>query len=156
MEYLHLNGRYELVQVQNRGICMFATIRRGVDVPREYKNTHLRGQMVMFIFQNVQFFFPLLKLSIKGNYGHARLFFKEYAEKERDGTLTPPDIADQKLPGHFSLYSYLHHVLTPNTWGEDIILTLVLMMWQIGITVAYAETLLQETLRHNRSYKMTD
>ena len=35
----------------------------------------------MFILQNVQFFFPLLRLSIMGSYGHVRLSSEEYAEK---------------------------------------------------------------------------
>ena len=39
IKYLHLNGGYELVPVQNRGSGMFAAIRREVDVPREYKKT---------------------------------------------------------------------------------------------------------------------
>ena len=38
-----------------------------------------------------------------GNYGHTRLSSEEYAEKERDVTLTSQDIADQRLPGPFSL-----------------------------------------------------
>ena len=91
-----------------------------------------------------------------GNYGHPRLSSEEYAEKERDGTLTPQEIADQRLPGPFSLYSYLQHVLTPNTLGEEIILTLVSMMWQIGITVVYDENLLHERMRHNRTLETTD
>ena len=110
----------------------------------------------MFVLQNVQFFFPHIKLSIMQNYGHARLASEEYAEKERYGTLTPQEIADKRLPCPFSLYFYLQHVLTPNTWGEEIILTLVSMMWLIGIAVVYAESLLQERLRHNRSLEMTD
>ena len=62
------------------------------------------------------------------NYELARLSSEEYAEKERDGTLTPQEIAVQQLLGPFNLYSYLQHVLTPNTWGEEIILALVSMM----------------------------
>ena len=58
--------------MQNRDSCTFAAIGRGVDVPRAYTNTYMRRQIVMFVLQNVQFFFPL-KLSIMGNYGHARL-----------------------------------------------------------------------------------
>ena len=82
----------------------------------------------MFVLENVQFFFPLLILSIMGNYGHVRLSSEEYVEKEKDGTLTPQDIADQRLSGSFILYVYLQHILTPSTWGEEIILTLVSMM----------------------------
>ena len=46
-------------------------------------DTHLISQNVMFVLQNVQLFFPLLKLSIMGNYGHAALSSEENAEKER-------------------------------------------------------------------------
>ena len=77
-------------------------------------------------------------------------------KKERDGTLTPHGIEDHRLPGPFRLYSHLQHVLDPNTWGEEIILTLVSMMWQTGITVVYAETLLQKRVRHSRYLEMTD
>ena len=79
-----------------------------------------------------------------GNYRHAKLSSKEYTEKERDETLTPQEIANQRLQGPLSVYFYLQHVITPNTWGEEIIFTLVSMMWQIGITVVYVETLLHE------------
>ena len=33
-----------------------------------------------------------------GNYGPVKLSSKEYAEKGRDGTLTPQEIANQRLP----------------------------------------------------------
>ena len=39
MEYIHLNGGYELIPMQNRYSCMFTAIRREVDVPWEYTNT---------------------------------------------------------------------------------------------------------------------
>ena len=53
----------------------------------------------MFVLQNVQFFSTLLKLSVMGNYGHVRLCSEEYMEKERDGSLTSQEKADQRLPG---------------------------------------------------------
>ena len=43
----------------------------------------------MFVLQNVQVLFHLLKLSIMGNSGHARLSSEECAEKEREGMVTP-------------------------------------------------------------------
>ena len=42
MEYLYLNGKYDLVPVNDKGSCMFAALRRGIDVPYEYTNTHMR------------------------------------------------------------------------------------------------------------------
>ena len=32
--------------------------------------------------------------------------------------MTPQEIADKRLPGPFGLYSYLQHVLIPDTWGR--------------------------------------
>ena len=57
-------------------------------------------------------------LSIMGNYGHARLSSEEYAEMERDVTQTPQQIADKRLPGPFSLYSYLQYVPNPQHLGR--------------------------------------
>ena len=62
MEYFHLNGGYELVSVQNRGSCMYAAIRRGIDVPTEYTNTHLGCQLVMFVLKNIDLFYPVLQV----------------------------------------------------------------------------------------------
>ena len=72
----------------------------------------------MCILQNVQFFSHLLTLSIMGSYGHARLSSEKHAEKERDKTVTPQVIADHRLAGRFSLFSYLHHVLTSQHLGR--------------------------------------
>ena len=48
MEYLHLNGGYELVPVQNRGSCMFAAIIRGMGCVQEiYKHTSEEADCVV-------------------------------------------------------------------------------------------------------------
>ena len=41
----------------------------------------------MFVLKSVEFFFPLLKLSIMGYYGSVRSSAEEFATKEKDGTL---------------------------------------------------------------------
>ena len=82
MEYLSLDGRYELVPVQSRGSCMYAAIRRAVDVPAEYTNAHLRRQ-IMTVLKCPEFFLPVLKEHIRGTYGHARLDKEELASRER-------------------------------------------------------------------------
>ena len=112
MKYLHLNGGYELNSVQNRALCMYAAIRRGIDVPREYTNTPLRHQLVIYVLKNIDFSYPVLQLSIMVSYGHIRISQEEYSAKEKEGTLTPQEIADQRLPGFLSMHRYLQHLLT--------------------------------------------
>ena len=60
------------------------------------------------------------------------------------------------MPDPFSLFSYLEYMLTPYTWGEEIVLTQVSMMWQIRITAVYTERVLQERVRHNKNLERTD
>ena len=64
---------------------MFAAIRRGVDVPREDTDTHLRSRIVRFVLQIVQFFFPLLKLCIMGNYEHIDCILKNMQKRREMG-----------------------------------------------------------------------
>ena len=64
--------------------------------------------------------------------------------------------ADFNLPGPFSFYSYLNHVATPVSCGEEIILTVVSMMWQVGITVITGETLLQTKVCHSNPLDKVD
>ena len=84
MEYLFLNGRYELVPVQNRGSCMDAAIRRLVDVPAEYTKAHLMQEIIMTVLKFPEFFLPVLKEHIRGIFGHARLDKEELASRERE------------------------------------------------------------------------
>ena len=41
-DFLHQNGGYTPVPVNSTGNCMFASIRRCIDTPMEYTNSHLR------------------------------------------------------------------------------------------------------------------
>ena len=87
-EYLRLNGGMEMYSVQMRGACMFASLRRCIDSPLEYSNTHLRRQIAVTVAENPEFFFPILSQHIKGNYGHIRISKATYDQKKRDGTIT--------------------------------------------------------------------
>ena len=87
-EYLRLNGGMEMYSVQMRGACMFASLRRCIDSPLEYSNTHLKKQIVVTVAENPNFFFPVLSQHIKGNNGHIRISKASYEKKNRDGTIT--------------------------------------------------------------------
>ena len=81
---LHLqeDGDFKPVPVNNRGDCLFASIRRCIDTPAEYTNTHFRRQMVMCLIEHKDFFWSLLKEHLRGNYGHVRLFKEDYERKQ--------------------------------------------------------------------------
>lgn len=156
MEYLFLNGSYELVPVQKRGSCLFASIRRGTQVPAEYTNTHLRRQLVAFAVENRAFLFDRVEAHIQGNYGHTRLSKEEYLAKKAAKTLTRQEKLEYHIPGPFSYASYLQYISTPGNWGDEIVITMLSMMWQIGITILHAESLLQTRVRHTWELPNTD
>ena len=73
LDYGELNGGFVPLPTQQKGACLFHTFRKSLVCPREFTNTHLRRMMVSFICQNLDFLYPVLRLSIAGNYCHLRL-----------------------------------------------------------------------------------
>ena len=80
---------------------MMASVRRCATIPYEYTNSHLRRQIVMFVYNLVEY--PILHVHIKGNYGHARLSKTQYKKKLKVGMLTHEEKRDYPEPGPFSL-----------------------------------------------------
>ena len=111
--YLQENGDFKPVPVNNRGDCLFASARRYIDTPAEYTNTHLRRQMLMCLTEHKDFFWPLLKEHLRGNYGHVRLSKEEYERKTRDKTITDIEREDYLCPGPFCFISYLESLSKP-------------------------------------------
>ena len=140
-DYLKLNGGLEMYSVQMRGACLFASLRRGIDCPLEYSNTHLRRQIVVTVTENPEFFWLMLELHIKGNYGHLRLSKSVYDQRKKDNVLTQQKKEDYEAPGPFSLVGHLKALLKRKFCGEEMVLMIVSMMWQVGITVITGETL---------------
>ena len=155
-EYLRLNGGMEMYSMQMRGACMFASLRRCIDSPLEYSNTHLRRQIAVTVAENPEFFFPMLSQHIKGNYGHLRISKATYDQKMRDGTITSQEKEDYECPGPFSLKGYLHALLKRKFWGDEIVLMISSMMWQVGITVVTGETLRCIKFRHSNALPKAD
>ena len=155
-EYVLKNGIYDLKAVNDTGSCMFAAIRRGINVPAEYTNAHFRRQLVMFMLRYKKYFYYLLKQSIMGIYGHERFTEEQLETLEKENLITEEEKKDQKMAGPHSFYSYLSDLLKPNTWGDEIILTVISMMWQTRITVLRGETLKQEKIRHTRNIEDCD
>ena len=149
-EYLQDNGGYELFHTPKNGQCLYASIRRGMQLPEEYRSNHLRFQPVYFVVQNHDFCFKMLQDVLKYEYGHHRISEQEYLSGMRAGTLSDAAIVDYQFPGPFSFIGYLKHILEPNTWRDEGTVTLIGMMWQLPITILTAEDLSQIKVRHRR------
>ena len=155
-DYLKLNGGLEMYSVQIRGACLLASLRKGIDCPLEYSNTHLRKQIVVTVTENPEFFWPMLALHIKGNYGHLRLSKSVYDQRKKDDVLTQEEKDDYEASGPFSLVGYLRALLKRKLWGEEMVLMVVAMMWQVGITVITGETLRCNKFRHSNVLPKAD
>ena len=132
--YMKVNGGYTIVQTQELGNCLYASILRGTDVRKEFTTMHLRRMLVVLISKHPHFFFEFLKVPLAKHYGHDRISPDELNRQEAAGECTEAYARDQRLPGPFCLKTFCEHLLTDGTWGDDLILTLVSCMWQIRIT----------------------
>ena len=149
MEFLYLNGRYELIPVKNKGSFLYAAARRGIDTPAEYTNSHLGWQVVMMVLQYPDFIYPLLMNTIMGIYGHSRMDPAELVQRKLSGSIISQEAADQRLQGH------LVSIVFYSTWQFQIH-GMMSMILQLRITVVYGESLLQEKISHNRPLDNTD
>ena len=154
--YMYSWGRYDCVPVAPDGSCLFSSLRRIIPAPFEYRNIHLRRQLVVMLVNHKAFFFNLLKEHIRGTYGFPRLSEEEYQQKYDNGLLTDQEVQDHNCPGPFSFHSYLSALLNPEMWGDEQVLCLCSMMWQIGLTVMSAETFTQIRFRHRSSLEKAD
>ena len=155
---LHLseNGGWELFPTPKDGQCMFSAFRRGMDLPEEYRNNHLRYQVVYFITQNHGFCFTVLKSILLAEYGHLRLTEQQYCKKLMDNTLSDEEEERYEKPGPFSLISYLEYLMDPSSWGDHGVLLMISMMWQVTVTVLVAESLKMIRIRHSRELERAD
>ena len=141
-----LYNLYLPLPTQQKGACLFHAFRKSTICPREFTNTHLRRMVVSFICQNLNFLYPMLRLSIAGNYGHLRLSRTQY-EDLRDRNLLTPQQREEYL-------TYLENLLKPNFYGEEIVLRILSMLFQVRITVLNSESFIPTKIRHiNKALK---
>ena len=150
------NGGYSVNHSQQRGSCLYHGVRRILDCPKEWTNTHLRHQLVAHIVAHVQFLFPLISVHIQGNYGHVRLTEEQYNNKIADGTITQNEKEDYEAPGPFSLVTYLQAMLKGDFYADEITLIILSMMWQVRMTVLNGETLHQIKICHGNKIEKVD
>ena len=154
--FLRANGGFALKQTQELGNCMYSAVLRGTDIKREFTTMHLRRLLVVMVSQYPVFFLKYLKRPIGLKYGVERLTKKQIALGKKKGTLSQKDLQDSKLPGPFSLHTYMQHVLKNGTWGDDIVLQLISCLWQISVTILKADGLGEIRIRHNMLISKVD
>ena len=154
LDYRELNGGFVPLSTQQRGACLLHAFRRSIVCPRELTNTHLRRMVVRFICQHLDYLYPMLRLSIAGNYGHIKLFREQYEDLRARDLLTPQQREDYNEPGPFSVIVYLENLLKPNSYGEETVLRVLSMLFQVQISVLNSNTFLPIKVRHaNKTLK---
>ena len=148
IDYAHKNGGYVPKVRQQRGSCLFHSVRKSIACLGEFSNSHLRRMIICFIVDNFQLLWPMLHFAIKGNYGHLRPTTDQFREKERLGTLTDREREEYFEPGPFSVVTYLEQLMRPGFYGEEICLLIISMMWKIRITIINGQTLKPIKIRH--------
>ena len=78
VDFLTLNGGWELFLTPKDGQCMFVAMRRGMEVPEEYRSSHLRFQIIFFCLENHGFIFTIVKNELLHEYGQKRISKEEY------------------------------------------------------------------------------
>ena len=148
LDYGQLNEGYIPRVTQMRGGCLFHTVRKSIKYPREFTNTHLRHMLVLFMVENFEMLWPLLHVCILNNFGHHRLLEEEFQAKMADGTIMDAEREAYAESGPFSVHAYLHSLLKPSFYGDELCLLIISMIWKVRITVLHAETLLAIKFRH--------
>lgn len=156
ISFLKQHGHYSTVQTQDVGNCLYAAVLRGTGLKREAATMMLRRAIVKHVCQFPAFYCKYLRKSVAQTFGHQRRDPEEVNRLEREGEISPDDAADQRLPGPFSLVTFLEHILTDRTWGDHHILTIISCMWQVTVTILHAEDLFETRIRHNRSLPDVD
>jgi hypothetical protein len=103
-----------------------------MDVPSNYKNQHLRFQVIMYMIDHAEELLPLVKDQLAGIYG-------EPVDPAEAGAHTGP----------FSYCSYLNFMLNDVAWGDQVFLMCAACMWDLKITILNGEELNEIRLRHN-------
>ena len=155
-KHIFQNGQWELFPTPKNGSCLFASIKRGIAAPEEYRNNHLRYQLVYFLCQHADFMVNVLDLHLSANYGMDRLSKEDFKKAEEEGTLTKEQREAQTLLGPFSYVEYLENLLNESFWGDHGVLLSLSMMWQVTITSFTAETYEEHRVRHKRRLPYPD
>ena len=107
------------------------------------------------MIQYKEFFLPHLTSAISGGYG-GKLSAKEYSRCEKEGLLTAVMRQAYMEPGPFSYLMYLEHILKHDSWGDEITLVILSMVFQLCITVVTVPSLHGDPIRHINTLEKSD
>ena len=155
-QFLNNNGNYRLVPVPEDGDCFFGSFRRSTDLPYDCADVHVRRILLKGICNNHEFFFNLFKCSIAQTYGHDRDTEEELQRKIEAGEITPQDLREQRLPGPFSFLAWLRYMSRNSSYADIHIIMATSMMWNIRLTLLYAESLKEVRFRHHKRIAQAD
>ena len=155
-KYVFNNGQWEIFPTPENGGCLFSALRTGLESPEEFRNSHLRYMIVLFICRNADFMYSFLDEHVAGNYDLERMDPAVYQAAKEEGSLTPAQIEAQNTPGPFSFIGYIEALLEDTFWGDHGVLLTVSMMWQVAITVITAEDFEENRIRHDRRLPKAD
>ena len=140
---------WELRTTQDLGDCFYSSILRGIALKAEFVTAHLKRLIVVMITTYPKFFYHYLRFGIAATYGHARPIAEEIDRQEREGEISAEQAQLLRLPGPFSLVSFCEYILKPGAWGDEHMLHLVSLLWQLRITFLHATTLGEYRIPHN-------
>ena len=151
LDYGEQQGGFVPLTSQLKGSCLFSSFRKSIICPFKFTNTHLRRMLVMFICEQLDSLYPMLRLSISGNYGHIRVNATEYNRLK--GLAHPTAIQCQQIeeyeePGPFSIITYMENLLRPSFYGEEICLRLLSMIFQVRLTILDSTSFIAIKIRH--------
>ena len=156
MAYLRVNGGWAIRPCKHDGTCMFAALRRMLDAPMEFSSGHLKRWIIVRMCYNAKFFYTILQNFIRYEYGYDRLSKEELAKREKAGTISDKDLADQQVPGPHSFKGYLKYMLKSSSWGDLAMVVCFSLQAQAAITIIDSSTRVEQRIRHNRSLLKTD
>ena len=155
-QYLQFNGGISIIPTKEDGDCLFGAFRRGTDLLIEVADVHVRRLLLKVITNYHEFFFNLFKTPIAMQYGHAREPEEELQARIAAGTISEQDLRDQRMPGPFGFFGYLKHMSQNSSYGDDMMLMAISMVWKMRVTLLNAETLFERRFRHNNQISKTD
>ena len=155
-QLLNNNGNYRLVPVPEDGDCFFGSFRRSTGLPYDCADVHVRRILPKGICNNHEFFFNLFKCSIAQTYGHDRDTEEELQRKIEAGEISPQDLREQRLPGPFSFLAWLRYMSRNSSYADIHIMMATSMMWNIRLTLLYAESLKEVRFRHHKRIAQAD
>ena len=125
-------GRHS-VPVEGNGSCLFFAVQRFLAIPLEYTNQHMRREVVHHLATNMDLYVEDLIPLVRGIYGAG------------DPLTTPQSIC-----------SYLQELLRINFWADEIVLRVLLLIYNVTITVIRGNTGREDRVRHSRDLGHVD